>query len=265
MEQISPLPFFWKGGSPPGKVFPSADLVERLAVGDLPVVVTAQADERQDILRSYATLHLEEEIRREAFVKDGGSFVRFLRLAARESGKLLNYAAISQESGVSQPTVKAYYQLLEDMFVGFHVPAYSKSSRKNLLSTHKFLFFDLGVRHGAAGLAPSVETVLANPCPLFEQWVGIELWKHLQYLRDGTLHHQRTKHGAKVDFIIERLGQLIPIEVKWTERPSLSDARHLLSFMEEHPRHASYAYVVCRCPRPQRLHNKITALPWAYL
>lgn len=75
---------------------------------------------------------------------------------------------------------------LKDMFVGFRVPVFTKSPRKKLLSTPKFLFFDLGVRHAAAGLTPSGDLVNASPGPLLEQWVGIELWKRLQYLLVGT-------------------------------------------------------------------------------
>jgi hypothetical protein len=34
-----------------------------------------------------------------------------------------------------------------------------------------------------------------------EQWVGVELWKRLTYLGDGSLSHFRTKDGAEVDFV----------------------------------------------------------------
>ena len=207
-------------------------------------------------------MHLEEEIRREALVKDWGAFVRFMQLAAAESGQIVNFAAISQESGVSQPTVKSHYQLLEDMFVGFRIEAFSRSSRKALLSTPKFLFFDLGVRHAAAGLKATPDLVKVNPGGFFEEWVGIELWKRLQYLGEGKLYHLRTKDGAEVDFIIDRGGTLTPIEVKWSENPTVQDARHLLTFLGEHPKQAKQGYIVCRCPRPARLHEKITALPW---
>jgi len=258
----SPLPFPWRGGKPAQHPFPEWDLLTRLTYGALPGIVTADEQDRQGLLQAYAFVHLEEEIRREALVKDWGAFVRFLQLAAVESGQILNYSNISQESGVSQPTVKGYYQLLEDMFVGLRIPAYSKSPRKNLLSTAKFIFFDLGVRHAAAGLKPSIETVKSNPGPIFEQWVGIELWQRLQYLGAGKLYHQRTRDGAEVDFIIEHGGGLTPIEVKWTENPTLHDARHLLPFLQEKKQEAKHGYVICRCPRPLQLHDQITALPW---
>jgi uncharacterized protein len=148
------------------------------------------------------------------------------------------------------------------MFVGFRVSAFSGSQRKGLLSTPRFYLFDLGVRHAAAGLKPSFDTVLADPGPLLEQWVGIELWKRLQYLQDGKLSYLRTKDGAEIDFIVERGGLVIPLEVKWTERPTLNDARHLLKFLREQGSRAPHAYIICRCAFPMQLHPQVTALPW---
>ena len=257
---VSPLPLLWEES--PSTPFPSWDLESRLAYGALPGIVAGEERDRPELLKAFSVIHLEEEIRREAVIRDWGAFLRFLQFAATESGQMLNYAAISQETGVSQPTVKAYYQLLEDMFMGFRVPAYTKSPRKNILSTPKFFFFDLGVRHAAAGLKPSPEMVQTNPGPFFEQWVGIELWKRLQYLGNRQLHYQRTRQGAEVDFIIEEPRAVTPIEVKWTERPTLQDARHLLTFLKEHPHKAKQGYIICRCPRPMELHEKVTALPW---
>jgi len=178
---------------------------------------------------------------------------------------MINYAGISREAGVSLPTVKTYYQLLEDMFIGFRVTAFSGSPRKSLLSTERFCFFDVSVRNAAAELPLETAAVRANPGPLFEQSVGIELWKRLQYLGGGKLHYLRTKAGAEVDFIIARGGRLIPIEVKWTEHPTPSTARHLLTFLDEHPKRARHGYVICRCTAPLALNDRVTALPWSLL
>jgi len=261
----SPLPFAWKTAIAPlapRRLFPAWDIEERLTFGALPGIVTASEEDRADLLRTYSTVFLEEEIRREALVKDYGGFLRFLQLAAQESGQIINFAAISRDAGISIPTVKSHYQLLEDMFVGFTVSAFSGSARRKLLSSPRFFFFDLGVRNASAGLAPGIDTAKAQAGALFEQWVGIELWKRLRYLRTGRLHHMRTTDGVEVDFIIETGNRLIPIEVKWTERPTLTDARHLTTFLREHPNKAKRGWVVCRCPRPEALSENITAIPW---
>lgn len=259
MGAASPLPIPRSRGASP---FPAADLVERMCFGELPGVALAAPADRADLLRAYSLVYLEEELRREGLVKDWAAFARFLRLAATEAGRMINYARIARDAGVSLPTVKSHYQLLEDMLIGFRVTAFSGSPRKSVLSTERFYFFDLGVRNAAAELPLTPAAVRASPGPLFEQWVGIELWKRLQYLGGGRLHYLRTKGGAEVDFVIEQRRHLTPVEVKWTERPALQDARHLLAFLAEHRDRASRGYLVCRCPRPLELHPRIRAVPW---
>jgi predicted AAA+ superfamily ATPase len=258
----SPLP--WAAISSPLNLplWPAVDLITRLAWGDLPGIVSVEENLRSELLRAYCLVYLAEELRREALVKNWAAFSRFLKLAALESGRVVNYSNIAQQAGVSHPTVKSHYELLEDMFVGFRVPPFSGSTRKGLLSTPRFYFFDLGVRHAAAGLNPSRDTALADAGSVFEQWVGIELWKRLQYQQDGQLSYLRTKDGAEVDYIIEKGGVVTPIEVKWTERPTLSDARHLLIFLKEQGSRAPHGYIICRCAYPMQLHPQITALPW---
>ena len=257
----SPLPVPAWGG-PVARPFPATDLLDRLAHGALPGIAAAPAGDRAALLRSYAAIYLEEEVRREAATINLSSFARFLQLAATESGQIVNHAALARQTGLTGKTIQSYYALLEDMFVGFTVPAFSGSARQGVLSTPRFCFFDLGVRHAAAGLPPERTLVQANPGPLLEQWVAIELWKRLGYLGEGRLSYYRTKTGVEVDFIVEHRGKLIPLEVKWTDRPDASDARHLRRFLDEHKKIAPVGYVVCRCPRPLLLAPHIRAIPW---
>lgn len=248
----------------PKSVFPEADLEERLAYGEFPGIALLDEADRGPILKSYAIAHLEEEIRKEGLVEDWGAFVNFLRLAASESGRMLNYAAISQQIGIALPTVKSHYRLLDDMFLGFTLPAFARSPRKNLLSTPRFFFVDAGLCHAARGLNPSRDIVQVDPGRFFEQWVIAELWKRSRYLHDAELSYLCTKDGAEIDVIVEQAERLTPVEVKWTARPSRKDARHLMRFVQEQPK-ASQGYIVCRCPRPQRITECVTAIPWQCL
>ncbi len=80
---VSPLPFAWKEGQKQKRPFPASDLLTRLSFGELPGVAAAREADRAELLRAFAFVHLEEEIRREALVKDWGAFVRFIQLASR--------------------------------------------------------------------------------------------------------------------------------------------------------------------------------------
>lgn len=264
LHSASPLPApAW--AEPVPRPFPASDLVDRLAYGSLPGIATAEPGDRADLLRSYAAIYLEEEVRREASSVNLASFSRFLALAAQESGQIVNYATLARQTGLTGKTIQSYYSLLEDMFVGFSLPAFSGSPRQGVLSTPRFYFFDLGVRHAAAGLAPDRNVVLGNPGPLLEQWVGLELWKRLGYLGEGRLSYFRTKTGVEVDFVVEHKGRLLPIEVKWTDQPDWSDARHLRGFLDDHKKVAKEGLLICRCPRPLQLAPNIRALPWSML
>jgi predicted AAA+ superfamily ATPase len=245
--------------------FPPTGLIERLSYGELPGIAYAPVESRNSLLKTYSLVYIEEEIRREAHVKNLTAFSRFLQLAAAESGNMLNYAKVAKDAAVSIPTIKSYFQLLEDMFICFRITAFSKSARKNLLSTERMCFFDLGVRHSSAGLKACPETVLANPGPVFEQWVGIELWKRLKYNGEGKLHYLRSSSGTEIDYIIECWDKYVPIEVKWTEYPDRKDARHLEWFMKENSKKVEKAYIICRCKMPMEISENIIAVPYHLL
>jgi hypothetical protein len=74
---------------------------------------------------------------------------------------------------------------------------------------------------------------------------------------------QRSEHLRRPEALIQRRPcAAVPIEVKWTERPTLADARHLATFLDEHRRSARHGYLNCRCPEPLALDDRIPALPW---
>jgi len=96
---------------------------------------------------------------------------------------MFNFQGVSREVGVSAPTVQAYYQLLEDMYVGFSLPSYSGNPRKAVLSSRRFYFFDPGVRNAISGAPIDESIVRLDPGHYLEQWVGVELFRKLSYRR----------------------------------------------------------------------------------
>lgn len=233
-----------------------------LNFGSLPGIITIENNIARDIdLHSYVITYLEEEIRAEAAVKNVTFFSRFLELAAAESGKMINFNKLSQEIGVARTTIASYYQILEDCLIAERVAPFTHSkTRRRLIKTPKYLFFDLGIRRLAAeeGTKPSLECLGT----LFEQYIGLELIRlsKLNYERN-KVYFWRDANGPEIDWIISKDDQLIPIEVKWTNNPNLYDARHLQVFCDE-TKETQNAYIICRTPHKIKLANKIFALPW---
>jgi len=242
--------------------FPQRSLEDCLIYGSLPGLYHESEEEWSATLSAYVDLYVENEIRQENILDDMGAFVRFLRLAALESGQCVNFTKLAGAVGVAVNTLRNFYQVLEDTYVGIRIQAFGRS-RKRTLKAPRFLFFDLGVRHTLAELPLGDVLLKLDPGHIFEQSVLIELYYRCACLGPGhKLSTWQTATGAEVDAVVETPNETLPIEVKWTDRPSARDARHVEAFLDRHKDLADRGYVVCRCPRPQKLTDRVTALPW---
>ena len=237
-------------------------LEEALLYGSLPsIALAADGAAREEDLRAYTTLYLEEEVRAEALVRNLGTFSRFLQLAALESGGISHFRGIAQELGVPHTTVAGYYEILEDCLIAERIESLSESrTRKKLTKSPRYLFFDLGVRRAAADEGTRQPARVLGS--LFEQFVGLELLRATRHDTSNLrLRFWRDPDGPEVDWVVAGEDRWLPVEVKWSAAPAERDARHLRTFLSEYPK-AHDGIIVCRTPRPFKIGPKVTAVPW---
>lgn len=238
-----------------------------LIFGSLPgIACLPDNNERKDILTAYTHIYLEEEIRAEAISRKIGAFGRFLELAAQESGTNPNLTKLSLESGVSVPTIKEFYNILEDTLVVEKVEPYLKNARKRILTSPRYYFFDLGVRNALARVPLTEALINTQKGRLFEHAVNLEIIRRIRSLQlDYKVYYWRTGGGAEVDCVIDTGSEIIPIEIKAGTRITLSEIRGLLSFMGTYKKYVKQAYVVTNGRVPEKLTDKIIAIPWKFL
>ncbi len=233
-----------------------------LLYGSMPGIFTEKLDQDKNVdLDSYVKTYLEEEVRAEALVRNMGHFAKFILLAASESGNLVNMSKLSQEIGIAHTTIAGYYQILEDCLLAERIePLTHSSTRSRLSKTSKYLIFDLGIRRLCA--EEGVNLPISTMAHLFEQFVGLELIRHtrLQPMPMKILYW-RDHAGPEVDYVIQYDNGYIPIEVKWNDRPTEKNARHLKIFMKEYA-NAKQGYIVCQTPKRYLIAENITVIPW---
>jgi predicted AAA+ superfamily ATPase len=156
-----------------------------------------------------------------------------------------------------------YYQILEDCMIALRIdPIIHSPSHRRLIKSPKYLFFDLGVRRACTNEGAQLpEKYLSH---LFEQYIGIELIHQIRGLQNAQLRYWRDSNGVEIDYVLENSGKYIPIEVKWTEEPSIKDSRHLQKFLSEYE-NTDKGYIVCRTPHAVEISENIIALPWQAL
>jgi predicted AAA+ superfamily ATPase len=237
-------------------------LEDCLVFGTLPEIVSLNPGKRRELLQSYVTIYLEEEIRAEALSRNVGRFGSFLQLAAQESGANPNFAKLSNQTGISVLTIREYYQILTDTLVIHRLPPYIKNTRKRLTKTPRHYFFDLGVRNALAEIPLETKSVNADKGRLFEHFVVLEMFRRQHLAGNFQLYYWRTLSGLEVDLIIQTPRRLIPIEIKAAKNIRAADLSGLKAFLGEH--RLKQGYVVSLDEKPYRLDQNITVIPWNY-
>jgi predicted AAA+ superfamily ATPase len=246
-----------------GELGEAFDLGQALQWGTLPLVTGLENDQdRADYLRAYAHTYLREEIIAEQVVRKLPPFRRFLEVAAQSNGKIINYSRIADDVGVATVTVQSYFSILEDTLVGFLLPGYHTSVRKQESSSPKFYLFDTGVKRSLEGTLRS-EIVAGTYAygAAFEHLVILEMMRGVDYARlDWKLSHLRTNHGAEIDVVVRRPGMpLALVEIKSTERLSDRDVAALNRFAADLP--DAQCFCLSRDPNPVTI-GKTRCLPW---
>ncbi|MBI5207311.1 MAG: ATP-binding protein [Candidatus Firestonebacteria bacterium] len=245
------------------KKFPGLEIEDIMLHGCLPGMITEDKNSKTKTLETYAELYLEEEIRKESLIKNIGHFSSFLELSALESGDIMNLTGLSKQSGIPVSTLKTYYQVLVDTFIGYWIPPFITQSRKRILKTPKFYFFDTGVRNALARIPFDPQILKLQAGKLFEQWIVTELYTRCTYLGNGyKLLFWKTVSGTEVDIIISTPQEVIPVEIKWTTSPDKSDIRPIEIFIDEYSKISHRGFIICRTPYKLKLTEKITAIPW---
>ena len=184
-------------------------------------------------LHAYVGDYLQQEIKAEALIRNLNTFTRFMEVAALSNGEILNYNNIASECGVSAPTVKEYFSILEETLIGYIIPAFTRNVKRRVTQSPKFYYFDVGVANfllKRAALSPgSPEFGHA-----FEHFIIQELIAYVGYFRPlQNLSYWRTSSGYEVDAIIGNAE--VAIEIKSSEEVQSHHTKGLKAFSEEFP------------------------------
>ncbi len=208
------------------------------------------------LLQSYVGDYLKEEIAAEAVTRNIPAFSRFLEVAAMSNGEMINFNNIAGDCGVSAPTVKGYYQILQDTLIGSFIPAYRKKVKRRLISASRFVFFDVGIVRQLTkrGEVKEGSELFGRA---FEHFITLEVLAHSSYSElEYGVSYWRTASQLEVDLI---LGHDIAVEIKSSDRVTNKHLKGLRAFKEEH---RAKCILVSRDPEPRKTDDDILILPW---
>jgi len=234
---------------------PEFNLIKALNNGLLPKIY--QVKNPGKLLSAYIGSYLQDEIIAEAKVRNITSFTKFLEVAAFSNGEIVNYTNISSDIGVSSPTVKEYFQILEDTLIGRFVPSFQKKPKRRVIQAPKFYYFDVGVANYLLKRGV-VEPGSESFGKAFEHYIYHEIYTHSHYSDlNYPVRYWRTASQLEVDFILG--DHEVAVEVKSTEMATPRHIKGLQSFGEEYS--VKELILLTNDPWPRKMGN-VSILPW---
>lgn len=145
---------------------------------------------------------------------------RLWSMLALGQGDQLNAARLAAGLGVTGNTVRAWIDVLTDLYMVRQLPAWSGNSRKRLVKAPKVYVRDAGLVHRLAQV-PDLEALLGHPL-CGHSWEGFAIEQVLGRLGgEWRASYYRTSAQAEIDLVLEGpRRQVLAIEIKRSLAPA---------------------------------------------
>ena len=221
----------------------------------VPALQITDKKERGLWFAGYAKTYLERDLQDVANVSSLVDFRRLMRAVCLRLGNVVNQTEIARDIGMSQPTVMRHLNALETSYQLIRLPAYGVNRTKRLLKSPKAYWTDTALAMYLAGESQP------RGCHL-ENIVLSDLMAWGGSVKDAEIMYWRTTTGEEIDFVVEWNQLLLPVEVKATANPRLSDARHLLTFRNEYKKSSLPGLLLYSGDETRWLADGVLAAPW---
>jgi uncharacterized protein len=218
-----------------------------------------------DWWRGYTRTYLERDLRDISQVTSLSDFRKVMVLLASSTGQILNQTNIARAAAISQATIGRYLGLLETTGLFIRLFPYSKNVRKRMVKTSKIYCIDTGLACSLAGMGPTDELSDEFRGQLFETLAFQNILAR-PALEGARVFYLRKLGGLEreVDFVVERDGRSVTIEVKSSRRANFKDAESMIALKDLLPKW-SHGIVFYNGAEMVKLSDRIYGLPMAMI
>ena len=202
---------------------------EYTAFGGYPAIVTEPRKElKQTLLSNLVNTYIERDIISLLGEESITEFRYLTRLLAAQTGQLLNYQQLANDTSLYYRKVKHFLSVLQETFLIRQLLPFHENVSTELRRNPKVYFLDSGLRNALVNNFAGVD-YRADKGTLVE---SVALANILYALKLNTeVLYWRTTGGAEVDFIIRKGAELFPIEIKYRTMTQSRVSRSLCSYI----------------------------------
>ncbi|GHU10907.1 ATPase [Alphaproteobacteria bacterium] len=190
-----------------------------------------------DFFSGYIRTYLERDVRQIKNISSLNQFQKFLTLCAGRVGQIVNLSALSDDCGLSVPTMKEWLSILEASYVIYLLHPYSLNINKRMIKMPKIYFCDTGILCNLLGIKSTNDLrTHFSYGSIFENFVINEFLK-AQYNRGErkNLYFLRDSKGHEIDCVIPSSGENLLYEIKSSSTFDKSFVKNILYYKEMDP------------------------------
>jgi len=195
------------------------NLEEYLIFGMYPEVLSRGNNlEKSAYLHELRNAYLFKDILELENIKNADKLFDLLKLVAYQIGQEVSLSELGNALGLAKQTVGRYLDLLEKSFIIKKISGYSNNLRKEVTKTHRYYFFDNGIRNAIINNFNFIDQ-RNDLGMLWENFMVMERIKKQEYQHlFSNNYFWRTYDQKEVDFVEERDGKLYGFEFKWSPK-----------------------------------------------
>lgn len=239
-------------------------IYERIWKGSYPELNVNNDLDWETFYKSYLQTYIERDIKDLNAVKNEMDFLKFLKVLAARTGQMLNYADISNEVGVSIPTIKSWVSILVSSNIVYLLQPYFSNFNKRIVKTPKLYFLDTGLCSYLTNWnnAQVLESGAMSGA-IFETFVVSEIIKsYVHNVKEPNIYYYRDKDKKEIDVIIENNGKLYPIEIKKSANP---DKNMIKNFSVIPENQIGDGAIICLVDKDLPITKNVNAIPISYI
>lgn len=199
-------------------------LSHRLVYGYYPDIVVNQGNEIE-LIKLLADSYLYKDISQFDRINKHDKIVKLLQALAFQVGSQVSFNELGQICALDSKTVEKYIIILEQAFIIFRLPSFSRNLRNELKSSRKIYFYDNGIRNAVIANFSDITSRL-DAGALFENFIISERMKHNAYSAKAPhTYFWRTKTQQEIDYIEEWNGHLTAFEIKWNDKAKAKEPK----------------------------------------
>ncbi len=166
--------------------------------------------------KNYYETYIQRDLRQLINIKNLRLFKKFVKLCAGRIGNIFIASNLSNEVGVSVPTIQSWLSILEASYIVFLLEPYYSNIKKRLIKSPKLYFYDTGLAAYLLGIE-TVTQIQRDPLrgALIENLVLMEMIKkRYNSGLDHNLYFYRDSHNNEIDILYKSADCITPFEIK---------------------------------------------------